>query len=61
MVHLSLTSPDPLHSKTLQRWDKGVRENYDTYQAEIDRTTYHLQKAQRGFTIFGSWLYPAFA
>jgi len=61
MVHLSVTPPDPIHSKTLEAWEHSVRENYEAYQTEIDRTTYHLQRVQRGYAIFGSWFYPAFA
>ena len=60
MVHLSLYSPVPLNSSRLANWDTSVRENYDMYQKEIDRTTYNLQRCQRGYSIFGSFFYPAF-
>jgi hypothetical protein len=60
MVHLLPKSPVPLHSTTLTHWDTSVRHNFTLYQTEIDRVTYALQKSQRGWGIFGSWLYPAF-
>ena len=40
MVHLSYTVPEHVKSKTLHKWEHDVRENHETYQEEIDRTTY---------------------
>lgn len=54
MVHLLPTSPANLaNSPVLQAWESSVRDNYAKYQKEIDKITFSLQKAQRGFLIFG--------
>lgn len=29
------------------KWDSSVRRNYATYQHEIDKLSYHLQRVQR--------------
>lgn len=59
MVKLQETSP---HSQKetpfLHKWDTAYRKNFDLYQKEIDKITYHLQRSQRGLWLTGSWLYP---
>eukprot|EP01017_Pseudomicrothorax_dubius_P026973 TRINITY_DN305_c0_g2_i1.p1 TRINITY_DN305_c0_g2~~TRINITY_DN305_c0_g2_i1.p1 ORF type:complete len:231 (+),score=69.30 TRINITY_DN305_c0_g2_i1:94-786(+) len=44
----------------LHNWDTEYRRNYDDYQKDIDKLTFHLQKSQRAFGPFGSWGYPNF-
>lgn len=61
MVKLDLRSPyNPKQYPFLQKWDSEYRENHAFYQHEIDKITYQLQRVQRGFGPFGSWLYPNF-
>jgi len=61
MVKLDLRSPyDAKQYPFLNQWDTDYRANFEMYQEEIDRLTYQLQRSQRGFTLMGSWLYPAF-
>ncbi len=61
MVKLDIHSP---HNEKLTpflfKWDTEYRKNHGTYQHEIDKIAYHLQRAQRGLAIFGSWIYPNF-
>jgi len=60
MVKLSTHSPySNKDTPFLYRWDVEYRRNYDTYQTEIDKITYSIQRTIRGFGPFGSWLYPA--
>ena len=61
MVKLDLHSPhDPKQYPFLQKWDTEYRESHALYQDEIDKITYQLQRSQRGYGPFGSWLYPNF-
>ena len=59
MVHLKKQSEiDTQKYPLTNRWDTMMRENYDYHQGEIDRHTYDIQRAQKGFAIFGHWTYP---
>jgi len=59
MVKLSENSPhNEKETPFLHKWDTEYRRNFDLYQREIDKITYHLQRSQRGLWFTGSWLYP---
>lgn len=61
MVKLFTKSPvDSAKYPFLYSWDEEVRKNYEMYQKQIDRMTYHLQRSQRGIGLLGNWLYPNF-
>lgn len=61
MVKLDTHSPhNAKDTPFLHKWDTEYRANHETYQNEIDKITFHLQRAQRGFGFLGSWLYPNF-
>ncbi|KAM3145541.1 hypothetical protein pb186bvf_002315 [Paramecium bursaria] len=47
MVILAASSPLPLNSSVLERWDFTVRENHQLYQDRIDHLEYQLQQRQR--------------
>jgi hypothetical protein len=55
---LGVSSIDAKSHPFLHEWDKAFRENHAKYQTQIDKVTYHLQRAQRGLLFFGSWNYP---
>jgi hypothetical protein len=61
MVKLDINSPyNEKLTPFLYKWDTEYRKNHGEYQYEIDKITYHLQRAQRGIALFGSWIYPNF-
>ena len=59
MVKLHLQSPySQTETPFLYKWDNEFRKNYEFYQNEIDKLTYHLQRSLKGIGPFGSWRYP---
>ncbi|EGR28773.1 hypothetical protein IMG5_169090 [Ichthyophthirius multifiliis] len=61
MVHLNIKSQvDPKESPFTHQWDSDVRANYGSYQKDIDRVTYQLQRSQRNIAFTGQWMYPKF-
>merc|ERR1711957_114778 len=43
-----------------EQWQQSVDENFNDYQEAINRTTFGLQRGQKGFLGTGSFFYPYF-
>jgi hypothetical protein len=44
----------------LSKWEATVNENFNSYQEQINKVTYGLQRGQAGFLGMGSHFYPYF-
>lgn len=54
----TISQIDPKAFPFLHEWDQSYRSNHATYQDQINRLSFHLQKSQRGLA--GRLFYPTF-